>query len=62
MGHRDFKTTLIYADYSPSGGEADLVDAAFGTESRSGGNPGGMLRTDQANSDQLNPTESEVST
>jgi integrase len=30
MGHRDFKTTLIYADYQPSGSEAELVDAAFG--------------------------------
>ncbi len=29
MGHRDFKTTLIYADYMPGAGEADLVDAAF---------------------------------
>jgi integrase len=30
MGHRDFATTLIYADYAPSAHEADLVDAAFG--------------------------------
>jgi integrase len=29
MGHRDFKTTLIYADYLPGEREADLVDAAF---------------------------------
>ena len=29
MGHRDFKTTLIYADYSPAANEADLVNAAF---------------------------------
>jgi integrase len=29
MGHADFKTTLIYADYQPSAREADLVDAAF---------------------------------
>ena len=29
MGHRDFKTTLIYADYMPGEREADLVDAAF---------------------------------
>ena len=29
MGHRDFATTLIYADYAPSAHEADLVDAAF---------------------------------
>jgi integrase len=35
MGHRDFKTTLIYADYSPSAHEVDLVNDAFeagGTE------------------------------
>ena len=30
MGHRDFKTTLIYADYQPSEHEAELVDRAFG--------------------------------
>jgi len=30
MGHRDFATTLIYADYAPSAHEADLLDSAFG--------------------------------
>ncbi|MGO9819799.1 MAG: tyrosine-type recombinase/integrase [Solirubrobacteraceae bacterium] len=30
MGHRDFKTTLVYADYQPGTGEADLVNRAFG--------------------------------
>jgi integrase len=29
MGHRDFKTTLIYADYAPSANEAEVVNAAF---------------------------------
>ena len=29
MGHRDFKTTLIYADYAPSGHEVGLVERAF---------------------------------
>jgi integrase len=29
LGHRDHATTLIYADYQPSGREADLVDEAF---------------------------------
>jgi hypothetical protein len=30
MGHRDFKTTLIYADYLPDArGEAELVERAF---------------------------------
>ncbi len=29
MGHRDFKTTLIYADYAPSTQERELVQRAF---------------------------------
>ena len=29
MGHRDFKTTLIYADYAPSPHEGEMVEAAF---------------------------------
>lgn len=29
LGHRDFKTTLIYADYAPSAQEAEWVEAAF---------------------------------
>jgi integrase len=29
MGHRDFKTTLIYADYAPSAREEEWVEAAF---------------------------------
>jgi site-specific recombinase XerD len=29
LGHRDFKTTLIYADYTPSAHEAEWVEAAF---------------------------------
>jgi integrase len=29
MGHRDFKTTLIYADYAPSTQERELVERAF---------------------------------
>jgi len=32
MGHRDFKTTLIYADYQPSPAEAELVERAFARE------------------------------
>ena len=31
MGHRDFKTTLIYADYAPSAREAEWIEAAFRT-------------------------------
>jgi integrase len=33
MGHRDFKTTLIYADYAPSVREVEWVEAAFGAGS-----------------------------
>src|SRR5205807_8632875 len=29
MGHRDFKTTLIYADYAPGAHEVALVNGAF---------------------------------
>jgi Phage integrase family len=29
LGHRDFATTLVCADYPPSSREADLVDEAF---------------------------------
>jgi hypothetical protein len=32
MGHRDYKTTLIYADYAPSAREAEWVEAAFKSE------------------------------
>jgi integrase len=30
MGHRDAKTTLIYADYQPSEHEAQIASRAFG--------------------------------
>lgn len=30
MGHRDYRTTLIYADYEPGDDESWLVDRAFG--------------------------------
>lgn len=30
MGHRDYRTTLIYADYEPGDDESAMVDAAFG--------------------------------
>ena len=35
LGHRNFATTLIYADYSPSAQEAELVERAFGRPIRS---------------------------
>jgi integrase len=36
MGHRNFATTLIYADYAPSAKEAELVELAFGSGHQSG--------------------------
>lgn len=29
MGHRDFKMTLIYADYAPGAHEAEMIERAF---------------------------------
>ena len=48
MGHRDFRTTLIYADYAPGAHEVDLVNGAFAST-----NPSTSLSTSQLNSDQL---------
>ncbi len=31
MGHKDIKTTMIYADYQPSKNEAKIVENAFET-------------------------------
>lgn len=36
MGHRSIETTLIYADYQPSGRDAELVAAAFARGTTSG--------------------------
>ncbi len=30
MGHRDYQTTMRYADYSPSDHETEMIDKAFG--------------------------------
>lgn len=49
MGHRDFKTTTIYADYAPSTGEAELVERAFAAGTNSGTN----LSASESNSEQL---------
>jgi hypothetical protein len=51
MGHRDFKTTLIYTDYAPSEHEAEMAERAFGT------NPGTKLSETQINSDDLTVPE-----
>jgi integrase len=50
MGHRDFKTTVIYADYQPSEQEAELVNRAFG---RAGTNAGTNLSATQDKREQL---------
>lgn len=46
MGHKDFKTTLIYADYAPGANEASLVNAAFAPST----NPSTELTATQTNS------------
>jgi integrase len=51
MGHRDIKTTQIYADYAPSADEANLVDAAFAQVA----NEVAKLRKTQDNSNQETP-------
>jgi len=43
MGHRDFKTTLIYADYMPAEREADLVDRHSRGRGPIGGQIGGRF-------------------
>ena len=48
MGHRDFKTTLIYADYAPSEHEAVMAERAFAA----GTNPGTNLSASERNSEQ----------
>jgi len=35
MGHRDFKTTLVYADYQPSHREAEYLELAFASSAAS---------------------------
>jgi integrase len=52
MGHRDLKTTLVYADYAPSAREAEWINAAFGT---SGTNGSTNLSATRSNSDALDP-------
>ena len=53
IGHRDFKTTLIYADYAPAANEAELVNAAF---SRSASiNSSINLSETEGNSEQESP-------
>lgn len=54
MGHRDYKTTSIYADYAPDPSQgARWAEAAFGA----GTNPGTNLSTTEHNSGQEKPLE-----
>lgn len=43
MGHRDFKTTLIYADYAPSEREAAWVEQAFSPVAATASDAAGRL-------------------
>jgi len=51
MGHRDFATTLIYADYAPSAHEATWAEAAFAPR---GTVSGTELSETESNSEHLN--------
>ena len=51
MGHRDFKTTLIYADYAPSEHETQMAERAFAR----GANRGTNLSETEATSGELEP-------
>jgi hypothetical protein len=51
MGHRDLRTTLIYADYAPAAHEVDLVNGAFST------NRSTNLRPTQTNSNPVQPVD-----
>jgi integrase len=51
LGHRDLATTQIYADYSPSGAEGELIARAFAR----GTNAGTNLSESERTSDDLKP-------
>jgi integrase len=55
MGHRDLRTTLIYADYAPGGHEVELVNRALAT------NLATNLTPTQTNSDPQDPVNTGVS-
>jgi hypothetical protein len=38
-GHRDLRTTLIYADYAPGAHEVDVVNGAFSADTKSDTKP-----------------------
>jgi integrase len=45
MGHRDYKTTLIYADYAPIAHERELVEREFGSSGATIGDRGDTTNT-----------------
>ncbi|MGC1799899.1 MAG: tyrosine-type recombinase/integrase, partial [Solirubrobacterales bacterium] len=51
MGHRDFKTTLIYADYAPAAHETEMAERAFAR----GTNRGTNLSESAGNSETQTP-------
>jgi integrase len=62
MGHKDIKTTMVYAHYAPSEEEARLIERAFSRESiidaetlllRAGGQEGDNLESTVPDSEQL---------
>ena len=56
MGHRDIKTTQIYADYAPDANEVDLINAAFAGGTYEGTN---VSRTER-NSEQEDPANPKI--
>ena len=59
LGHADSKTTLIYAHYSPSGREVEIVNGAFGSSGESVVESVVQSVVQiEANSDQVKPTDS----
>lgn len=54
MGHRDLRTTLIYADYAPGAHEVDLVNDAFASSTLDT-NLDTNLRPTRTNSGRLDP-------
>ncbi|MGE5635905.1 MAG: site-specific integrase, partial [Nocardioidaceae bacterium] len=58
MGHRDYRTTLIYADYAPSAHEAQMAERAFSPGINSGIN----LSESDGGSERLNRSGIRVQT
>jgi integrase len=59
MGHRDITTTQRYADYMPSGGEADLIAAAFARDTRGSVRGSNLIASQPTSADLKPPVSSE---